>query len=314
MFEHIITVLIAALPVFIIVFIGVGLRKSKVIDSAIDQGMTKLLLNVLMPCFILDKVIGSEVASDLPKIIYLAGIGAAIIYLSLAITFVFSPLLGMGKGEGRRSFSVGAGLQNYGFLAIPLILSLYGNEELVATMFMHSLGIEIAIYTAAVAIFTGKFSFNPKILLKGPIIAIFIGILLNITNLFQYIPETLLTSIGLLGQTAIPLSLLAVGMSIGEILPETKYSLKVSICGILFRLVFLPIMIIGFAFVLPIDDAMKRVLLVQAAMPAALFPIVLARHYGGKPELVAEVVITTSIVSFITMPLVIVLGSKWLGI
>ena len=118
MFEHIITVLIAALPVFIIVFIGVGLRKSKVIDSAIDQGMTKLLLNVLMPCFILDKVIGSEVASDLPKIIYLAGIGAAIIYLSLAITFVFSPLLGMGKGEGRRSFSVGAGLQNLSLIHI----------------------------------------------------------------------------------------------------------------------------------------------------------------------------------------------------
>jgi len=314
MFEHIFTVLIAALPVFIIVFIGVGLRRGKVIDSVIDQGVTKLLLNVLMPCFILDSIIGSDVASDLPKVLSLAGIGAAIIYISLAITYAFSPLLGMGKGAGRRSFAVGAGLQNYGFLAVPLLISLYGDKELVATLYMHSLGVEIALYTAAIAIFTGKFSLNPKMLLKGPIIAIFIGILLNVTELYHYIPSAVMTSIGMLGETAIPLSLLAVGMSIGEILPETKYSFKVSLSAILFRLVILPAMIIGFAFLLPMDDSVKRVLLVQAAMPAALFPIVLARHYGGKPALVAEIAIVTSVVSFITMPVVIVFGSKWLGI
>ena len=314
MFEHIFTVLIAALPVFIIVFIGVGLRRGKVIDSVIDQGVTKLLLNVLMPCFILDSIIGSDVASDLPKVLSLAGIGAAIIYISLAITYAFSPLLGMGNGAGRRSFAVGAGLQNYGFLAVPLLISLYGDKELVATLYMHSLGVEIALYTAAIAIFTGKFSLNPKMLLKGPIIAIFIGILLNVTELYQYIPSAVMTSIGMLGETAIPLSLLAVGMSIGEILPETKYSFKVSLSAILFRLVILPAMIIGFAFLLPMDDSVKRVLLIQAAMPAALFPIVLARHYGGKPALVAEIAIITSVVSFITMPVVIVFGSKWLGI
>lgn len=314
MFGHILTVLIAALPIFFIVFIGVGIRKWKVIDNKVDEGITKLLLNVLMPCFILDNIIGSEVASNLPKVAYLAGIGACIIYLSFAITYVFSPIFGMGKGEGRRSFTVGAGLQNYGFIAIPLLISLYGDKELIATLYLHTLGVEIAIYTAAVAIFTGKFSLNPKMLLKGPIIAIFVGILLNISKLHEFIPETLQTSIGMLGATAIPLSLLAVGMSIGEILPDTKYSLRVSFSAVLFRLIILPLMIICLAWMLPIDTAVKKVLLAQAAMPAALFPIVLARHYGGKPELVAEVVISTSIVSFITMPLVIVLGSKLLGI
>jgi len=314
MFGHILTVLIAALPVFIIVFIGVALRRGKVIDSVIDQGVTKLLLNVLMPCFILDSIIGSDVASDLPQVATLAGIGAAIIYLSLAITYAFSPLLGMGKGEGRRSFAVGAGLQNYGFLAVPLLISLYEDKELIATLYMHSLGVEIALYTAAIAIFTGKFSLNPKMLLKGPLIAIFVGIILNVTQLYTYIPEVFFTSISLLGETAIPLSLLVVGMSIGEILPDTKYSFKVSLSAILFRLIILPAMIISFAFFLPMEDSVKRVLLVQAAMPAALFPIVLARHYGGKPALVAEIAIVTSVVSFLTMPLVIVFGSKWLGL
>ncbi len=314
MFAPIYAVLMAALPVFIIVVLGVGLRRKNIINNVIDQGITKLLLNVLLPCFILDNILGSKVASDLPKVISLASIGAVIIFASLAITYLASPFLGMGKGEGRRSFAVSAGLQNYGFLAVPLLISLYGDKEIIATLYIHSLGIEIALYTAAVAIFTGKFSLNPKMLLKGPIIAIFVGIFLNVAQLDQYIPESLIKSISMLGATAIPLSLLAVGMSIAEVIPETKYTLKVSLSAVLFRLILLPALIISFAYVLPIDDTVKRVLLVQAAMPAALFPIVLARHYGGKPALVAEVAITTSIVSFITMPLVIVFGSQWLDI
>ncbi len=314
MTSHILAVLIATLPVFIIVLLGVGLRKWNVIDKAVDSGLTKLLLNVLMPCFILHNIIGSEVASDVGKVALLASIGAGIIVCSLGITHAISPLLGMGKGSGRRSFSVAAGLQNYGYMAVPLIMSLYGDSELLATLFLHSLGVELAIFTVGIMIFSGKFSLNPKILLKGPVIAVFLGVFLNVTQLGSLIPTPLLTSISWLGATAVPLALVAIGMSIGEVLPETRYSLKVSFSAIFIRLIILPAFIIGITYILPVDPLIKKVLLVQAAMPAALFPIILARHYGGKPALVAEVVIVTSIVSFMTMPLVIVAGTWFLGI
>lgn len=314
MISHILAVLTATLPVFIIVFLGVGLRKWNIIEKAIDSGLTKLLLNLLLPCFILHNIIGSEVASDLPKVLTLAALGAGIVIVSLAITYALAPRLGMGEGEGRRSFTVAAGLQNYGFMAVPLLMSLYGDKELLATLFLHNLGVELAIFSIGIMIFTGKFTLNPKVFLKGPVIAVFIGILLNITHLEIHIPIPVLTSIGWLGATAVPLSLIAIGMSIGELLPETKYSLRVSFSAILIRLIILPALIISIAYFLPLDDSIKKVLMVQAAMPAALFPIVLARHYGGKPSLVTEVAITTSIISFLTMPLVIVAGSYLLNL
>ena len=314
MISHILAVLIATIPVFIIVLLGVGLRKWNVISNPIDSGLTKLILNLLAPCFILHNLIGSEVASDMPKVISLAALGAGIIIASFAIAYTLAPKLGMREGEGRRSFTVGAGLQNYGFLVVPLIMSLYGDKELLATLFLHSLGIELAVFSIGIMIFTGKFSLSPKVFLKGPILAVFIGIFLNFTHLDTIIPEPITTSISWLGASAVPLSLLAIGMTIGEILPETKYSLRVSFSAILVRLIILPIMILSIAYFLPLDEMMKKVLLVQAAMPAALFPIVLARHYGGKPSLVAEVAITTSIVSFLTMPLVIVAGTYLLNL
>jgi predicted permease len=47
-------------------------------------------------------------------------------------------------------------------------------------------------------------------------------------------------------------------------------------------------------------------------MPAATLPIVLARHYGGEPATALRIVLGTSAVSFITTPVWIHFGLKWL--
>jgi predicted permease len=49
-------------------------------------------------------------------------------------------------------------------------------------------------------------------------------------------------------------------------------------------------------------------MVVQAAMPCAVFPIVLARHFDGSPEIALKVVLTTTILSLITIPLWIAFG------
>jgi predicted permease len=49
-------------------------------------------------------------------------------------------------------------------------------------------------------------------------------------------------------------------------------------------------------------------------MPAAVFPIVLARLFGGQPQVAIQVVIATSIVGIFTAPLVIAWGLSWVGV
>lgn len=314
MASHLINVLFAITPVFIIVILGLWLRKKEVIGNEVDKGLTTLLINVLMPCFILDNIIGSQVASDLPNVLTLAALGAGIIIISLAVVYFLTPLLGMREGAGRRSFTVAAGIQNYGFMVVPLMMSLFNDKELLATLFLHNLGAEIAIYTVAIMIFSGKLSLNPRVLLKAPVLAVVVGVMINVSQLAPLLPTPALTAIQMVGNTAVPLALLAIGMSIAEVLPETKFSLKVSFAGVAMRLLLLPVIILSIAYFLPLEIHVKKVLLMQAAMPAALFPIVLARHYGGKPSLVAEVIVVKSILSFVTMPFIVTYGSKLLGI
>ncbi len=49
-------------------------------------------------------------------------------------------------------------------------------------------------------------------------------------------------------------------------------------------------------------------------MPAAVFPIVMARHYQGDPATAMRVVISTSVVGLATIPLWIRLGMKFVGL
>ena len=76
--------------------------------------------------------------------------------------------------------------------------------------------------------------------------------------------------------------------------------------GLILRLGVLPILILLIAVWLPIDRDLRAVLIVQSAMPTAVFPVVLAKMNGGYMATALRIVLATSLASLITIPL-------WLG-
>ena len=54
-------------------------------------------------------------------------------------------------------------------------------------------------------------------------------------------------------------------------------------------------------------------MMVEAAMPAGVIPILIARHYGGKPLTAVQVVIGTTAVGLIAIPLWLRIGLAWIG-
>jgi predicted permease len=76
---------------------------------------------------------------------------------------------------------------------------------------------------------------------------------------------------------------------------------------------------LGFLFVLlakyvPGSIELKRVLLIQSAMPAAMFPIILAKRYDGDVICALQVAIATTLVSLVTIPLWIPFWMNWVGL
>ena len=88
---------------------------------------------------------------------------------------------------------------------------------------------------------------------------------------------------------------------------------KVAIVSPILRLGVIPVAFLLAAYHLPISLELKRVIVVQGAMPSAVFNIMIARLYGGHAPTAVQVVIATTVVSCISTPLVIAWGLKLVG-
>jgi len=80
------------------------------------------------------------------------------------------------------------------------------------------------------------------------------------------------------------------------------------------RLGLLPIAFLLLARLLPLSAELQRVVILQAAMPAAVFPIIVARRYGGDPITAVRVAVATSVGGLLTIPVWLRIGMSWLGL
>ena len=274
-----------------------------------------LAIHVFCPCLILDKMLAAEVLRDPMVLFSSAGMGFGLIVLGALLAYLIAPLVGLKLGGGRRTFAVSAGLQNYGFIAIPLVAYLYpDNDDVMAVLFTHNLGVELAMWTVLLMLLSGVLSPSWRVFLKGPIVAVLVGILVMQTGTEQYVPSTVIGLFSILGACAIPLSLLLVGTALHDLMGKMKFDWRVGSGAVLARLALIPIVILICAKYLPLGTELKQVLVIQAALPSGMFPIVLSRHYGGRTDVAITAVMATTIASLLTMPLVIAFGKYWVGV
>lgn len=310
------TILEASLPVYLVIVAGLVLRRIKLFPEELDAGIMRLIINVLFPCFILDKILGNEALNHIGVIASAAASGFILIIIGFGLSYLVALMVGMRRSDGLRTFSLATGIQNYGFIPIPIIAKLFASKATMGVLFMHSLGVELALWTVGVAILTGISKAPWKHLFNAPILAILLGLAINASGIYPKIPESANTTIAMLASCSIPLSLLLVGSAISDLISVggwlKPYRRPIAAC--ILRLAVLPVAFIAFAKFLPIGLELKRVLAVQAAMPCALFPIVLARHYGGHVATAVQVILATSIVSIFSIPAVIGIAMKILDL
>ena len=308
-------VLQATVPVYLMVLLGLLLRRFRVLRPGMDKGLMAVAVHVFFPCLILDKMLAAEVLRNPMVFLSSAGMGFLFILAGAALSYFFAPLIGLRLGGGRRTFAVAGGLQNYGYIAIPLVAYLYpDNDDVMAVLFTHNLGVELAMWTVLLMLISGQINPSWRVFMKGPIIAVVLGLLLMETGTDNYVPDFMGKFFAALGVCAVPLSLLLVGVALHDLIGKMKFDWKIGTGALLMRLALIPALILACAKCLPLGIELKQVLVVQAAMPAAMFPIIMARHYGGRADVAATVVLATTLVSLLTMPLVIAFGKFWLGV
>lgn len=306
-------VIASVLPVYLIIVAGAALRKTGVIRREHDAGIMRVIFLVMVPCFILDKILGSAVLRSGPVVLWSVGLGYAMIVCGILLGLLVGRLIGLERGTGMRSFALSSGCQNFGFTAAPVVESLWGPGAL-ALLFVHNIGTETAVWSVGVMLLSQDRGVPWRRLINGPVIAVAIGLTLVTLGLDDQVTGSLRKAMSMIGVGAFPLAILITGCSMMDLVGEETPNWRVVVGGALVRLVLAPAVILCAAKFLPVSTELKQVMVVQAAMPAGMTAILLARMYGGRPAVAVQVVIATTVLSLLTLPWIISWGSAWMGL
>jgi predicted permease len=308
------TILTVVLPVYLTMATGAAARKLRILPVEADAGLMRLAVTILTPCLILERVVGNEAVMRPLPVLIAASLGFGLVSLGIALSFFAAPLIGLQKHEGRRTFAVSCGLQNYGFVAIPIVTALFPEKGTLGVMFTFTLGVELACWTAGVGLLTGLGKAPWKLALNPPVITILLSLLLNFTGLHAYVPEVAHLTLGMMGACAVPLAVMIIGASIADIWGQEKMRWSVAVLAPVLRQLIIPLAFLAAAYYLPLETELKRILIVQGAMPSAVFSIMIARHYGGHAPTAVQCVLSTTVISLITAPALIAWALKVVGV
>jgi malate permease and related proteins len=301
-------------PVFVVIALGYAMRRIGILSSEADRSLTRLVVTLLAPCLALDTIIGNEALATPKNWIVPPILGFATIVLGIAISRWGAKCFRIPEGEPRRTFVFTTSLHNYSYIPLPLCNALFDRETM-GVLFAFILGVELAFWSIAVTQLTGHSERrNWRRALNAPIIAIPTAIALNALGARTWLPASITTTFHLLGVCAIPLALLLSGALIADYVnwESLRHGRRTLLASAIVRIVALPALMLIFTRFAPLDVTLKSVLIIQAAMPAAIFPIVVTKAHHGDMPTALRVVLGTSAIGLVTIPLWIGFGLHWI--
>jgi predicted permease len=312
--DEILHLLAILAPIFALIAIGTVLRRVGWLTVEADTSLLRLGVNLLFPCLIFRSVMGNAALRDPRNLLWPPLLGFTSMALGWLAAWWTGRAIGLERGKGLRTFAYSTGFYNYSYVPIFIIGALYGAGTL-GVLFVFTTGNEFAAWTVGVLLLAGgTFRENWRKALNPPVFALVGAVALNCFHV--EIPSILQRTVASLGDCAVPLGLLLIGAFLEEHLhnPRALIGPRVALGSILLRLGLLPLVFLAAAKWLPLSPELQRVLIVQAAMPAGVFPIVLVKHYGGQPLTAAQVVVSTTLVSILVIPLWMKFGTWWIGL
>jgi len=125
-----------------------------------------------------------------------------------------------------------------------------------------------------------------------------------VSNLSISVPEVLTKSMGLLSQATIPLLIFILGLQLSNIKVKFIY-LKIISLAVVVRLAVSPAIAYPLLGFLGITGIEQQIAAIQTSTPAALLPLLYAIRFNRVPDLLAAIILTTTLLSGISLTVLI---------
>ncbi|TWU66209.1 AEC family transporter [Crateriforma conspicua] len=314
-------IFMSVLGVFLVVALGASCRRAGWLTPNADRSLANLTAKVLLPALFFDRILsGDRIASLLdtwtPP---LFGFTITVIgfLLGLGLARLLGGWMGLKDASSRSAFALGVGICNYGYIPLPLAERFY--PDAMVDLILHNVGVDLALWSVGVAIISGGRGQQRhwwRSLISPPLVAVVIAMTLKRTGWVDFVPQPILLATEKLGSCSVPLGLMLSGALIIDFLKDADWggAIRTIACAVGFRQLVMPVAILAVATFLARTVQMQQVLMLQAAMPAAIFPIVLVRLYDRDTVTSMRVILSTSIFGIVMVPFWLAVGKWWLGV
>lgn len=302
MYSLFVSTLEVTLPVFIMVFLGLGLKRLGWIDPPFIATASSLVFNATLPTLIFLSIIRADLNATLNP--------GLLLFFALATLVLF--LLSWGWAilrvphADRGVYVQGAFRGNCGIVGLALAAGMYGDFGLSAGGLL--LGVVILTYNAFSVIALATYQEGQradwysifKHIIRNPLILAVIAAV-PVAALELRLPPWLMTSGDYFASLTLPLALICIGatLSMGSI----RESGQLAVSSSLLKMVTLPLLATLAAWGVGFEGRELGVLFLFFASPTAAASFVMVKAMGGNASLAANIVALSTLMASLTITL-----------
>ncbi|MBB4382767.1 hypothetical protein GGD66_004924 [Bradyrhizobium sp. CIR48] len=304
-------VIAALLPVFILIVLGIVLKRSLMRIDTQWHGLERLTYFVLFPMLLIQTL----VKADLSKV-PVAGVGGALLLSALAMSLLclaLRPALARLDIDGPAFTSIFQGATRWQtFVGLSVAANMFGDVGLalasVAMVAIIPLVNVLSVVVLAHYAAPEKQSAGTIVMtvIRNPLIwACAIGLFVNVTHL--PLPKLWHDVADALSRSSLAIGLLVTGAGLhleGLLRPSMAAAI-----GVVFKLALMPALALALAAWFGLSGDSRAIVAICAAVPTSSSAYVMARQMGGDAPLLAQIITLQTILAAITMPIAIALAA-----
>ena len=307
----------SVLTIVILIAVGYFLQKYKWFGPDFSKGISKLVVNVGLPCSIFTGILANLTVGSLGNL----GIGLIFpfgtVIVSYIIAFILMKVFKI-RPELRGIFLNGVANANTIFVGMPLNIALFGEASIPYYLVCY-ISNTISTWVIGIIIMSatdphkepGKKSFNWKKVLTPPLVGFIIGLIFLIFSI--PVPDFINSALKYLGAFVTPLALIYIGIMLYNAGLKNMRLDRDSILALVGRFVICPIIIIvlimigtgAFGIVMPSME--KNSFIVQSATPMLAVLPILADQYHGDVKYATNITTISTVLFIVVVPVLMLI-------
>ncbi|MBR5070445.1 MAG: AEC family transporter [Oscillospiraceae bacterium] len=289
------------LQLLLLLAIGMLMQKLEIISPAVRKGMSSLLVNLILPCNIVNSFLSGITVTE--ELLFNCALAVGI-SLVIQLVAIYGSKLAFRRfpKEKANVMSYGMIVSNSSFIGIPVVDSIYGSLAVMYTS-IFQIPIRITMWTSGLKLFTnvrGKEAVK-KMLLHPCVIAVALGFVLMLTQ--PPLPAFVTGTVSSVSRCTSAVSMLVVGSILAEIDWKSLFSGSV-IYFCLLRLAAFPLLVFAVLKLCGAPALLISLSTILTAMPTGSTAAILAEQYGCDAKFAAQTILVSTLLSVITIPLI----------